>query len=499
MKKILALILCSAMILGLTTSVIASDTEEQPTFVMRVAYDFDNPDPAYVTSTPDIVFANNVYSKLIKYDRAAGEFIGDLAEKWEINEEGTVYTFYLREDAKFQDGTPVKASDVVYSTKRVIDIGYQTVFNTCGLESYEATDDYTVIYTLAAPYSAFLNCLSGFFYIVSEAYVESGKDLSVEPMGSGAYKCESIRSDYEAVLTANEDYYLGAPEIKNVQLRVLKDASAVTAALETGDLSYSVVPFANYESLSSREDLEFYEGYPALVMSGVINTSVGPLADARVRLAMNYAINHQEFMDKVTEGFGEPAYYWLVTALNDMPEYSKTFEYDLDKAKELLAEAGYPDGFDLNVLVYEEAKTDAILFQSQMKNIGINCNLEEVDVGKLVDAIFSGEYEATVMDMGFGSFFDIWTAMIETGGTYNFAVYSNPEIDELVKEARVTTDKEKAEELYTKVLDIYMEDAPYIGLYQFGELRALNITQFKAKTELERDEFFDITTMGYAD
>ncbi|MCR4712339.1 MAG: ABC transporter substrate-binding protein [Clostridia bacterium] len=509
MKKILALLLCLAMVCGLAAcggssapssgGNDASAPAEKEPFVMRVAFDFDNYDPAYVTSTPDMLIAQNVYSKLIKYDRTKGEFYGDLAESWDISEDGTVYTFHLRKDAKFQDGTPVKASDVVYSVTRVNEIGYQTVFAFCGLTNYEATDDNTVAFTLAAPYAAFLDCLTGNFFIVSEAYIEGGKDPAVEPMGSGAYKFESITSGYEVVLSANEDYYLGAPEVKEVHLRVLSDDSATTAAFETGDLSYGVVPFTTYDSLKDREDLYVFEGYPTLSLPLVVNNNVGPLADARVRLALNYAVDREALIENSLEGFGEPAYYWLETHVTGMPDYAKIFEHDVEKAKSLMAEAGYADGFDLKVLITEENKEDAVVLQSQLKEIGINCDIQEGDAGALVGAIFAGDYEAAIVSLGVGSFIDIWTSFLETGGVYNLAGYSNPEVDALLQEARGTMDDAKAAELYTKVFDIYMEDAPYVGLYQYGELHGLNTKKFKAKAELERDELFDITTIGYAD
>ena len=397
MKKLLSLILCAAMVFSLAacgggSSGGGSGSAEKEPFVMRVPFDFDNYDPAYVTSTPDILVAENVYSKLIKYDREKEEFVGDLAESWDISDDGTVYTFHLRQNAMFHDGTPVKASDVVYSVTRVNDIGYQTVFAFCGLADYQATDDYTVVFTLEAPYAAFLDCLSGWFYIVSEAYCEGGKDPGVEPMGSGAYKFESITTGYEVVLSANEDYYLGAPEIKDVRLRVLADESAVTAAFETGDLSYGVVPFSAYETLSKRDDLEIFQGYPTIIMSLLINNASGPLQDARVRQAINYAVDREELVEKCTEGFGERADYWMITAVTDMPDYDKTFAYDPEKAKQLLADAGYPDGFDLNVMISEEGKTDATILQSQLKKVGINVTVDEGDTANLIGRIFSGDY-----------------------------------------------------------------------------------------------------------
>lgn len=474
-----------------------SEETSKPAFVYRLQWDIETLDPHYIVSTPDIVLANNLYSKLLHYVTAEQKFEGDLAESWDISDDGTLYTFHLRKGVKFHDDSELTAKDVVFSTNRVREIGYVPTFDSCGFVSVTALDDYTVQYQLEKPFLPFLNTISWMFYVVSEDYVNAGNDLSEAPCGTGAYQFVEATAGYEVVLKAFDDYYGGKPEIETVSMRVIEDESTVTAGFETGEISYGPISFSSNATLETLDNITITEQDPFLLYCVAINMGQTPFDDVRVRKALNHAVNRQACIDASTEGFGRPAYTFIVSSLLDAPSFDKTYEYDPDLARELLTEAGYPDGFSVVLNLDSEKEKTGIMLKSDLEAVGIALELNIMDSSALVSSIFAKDYELAAISIGVGHVFDNWRGLVEEDAVYNLSGYSNAEINELVAAAPSAESTQKAQEMYSRVMDIAFEDAPYIPIYETGSLSAMN-DAFVAKRPLERDDFTYFSDIGYA-
>lgn len=443
-------------------------------------------DPAAVTAVNDFRILMNVYDGLVRYKSGTLEVEPALATAWEISEDGTEYTFTLREGVTFHDGSPFNAEAVVFNFERMLnedhpyhDTGpFPLAFFFSSVSSVEAVDDLTVKFTLSEPYAPFLSNLAyPTGLIVSPAAVEQhGADFGRNPSGTGAFTFAEWRSNEAVVVEANPDYWDGAPELQAVVFRPITDANTRTAEMLAGgiDMMVEVPPVA----LSQFQDDAFqvFEQAGPHVWFLILNAKEGPFADKRVRQAANYAINKEALVNDVLEGTAEvaagptpPAFAW---AYNEALE---PYPYDPEKAKELIAEAG-AEGAELTFYVTEggSGMLDPVAMgtaiQADLNAVGLDTTIETYEWNTFLGQVNPGlEGKADMAEMAWMNndpdtlpFLALRTEAWPDKGGFNSGYYSNPEVDELLEKARVATDQDERAALYKQMQEIVQEDAPWV-------------------------------------
>lgn len=423
-------------------------------------------DPHRTSVIGDRVVLWQVYNGLMFFDELNGVAECDLAESYEISEDGLVYTFKIRDDAYFHNGDKVKASDVVFSFDRACDPETSAVTSyTAAYDHAEVIDDSTVAIHLSQPYSPFIINSSYIFIISEREVIEQGDKFGsiANTAGAGAYKIDSLDNDVMIGLVANENYYKGVAPIKYVNIYPITDSASGLISFEAGDLDWytpSVLDALRIESEGSA-NVEFMNANHISFTLVNPNGKVEPLHDERVRQAIAYAINKDELNMAAFEGYAGVADYMIDPATNFCaPEGDVVFDYNPELAKELLAEAGYADGVDCGTLLCFQGnyfETLATVVQAQLEAVGINVQLEWVELKTLLDRTKTGDYDVVVFgvsltgDYAFSRrFYHMGEGYIEFGDTEYDVVW----MDEMMDKASACSDP--AERLaINKELDEY--------------------------------------------
>ena len=443
-------------------------------------------DPAAVTAVNDFRILVNLYEGLVKYAPGTLEVAPGLAESWEISEDGTEYTFKLREGVTFHDGTPLTAEAVKFNFDRMLNEDhpfhntgpFPLAFFFSAVEETVAVDDLTVTFKLNGPYAPFLSNLAySPGLIVSKAGVESmGAEFGRNPSGTGPFKFVEWRSNEAVVVEANPDYWDGAPSLQAVVFRPITDANTRTAEMLAGgiDVMVEVPPVALSEFQS--DDYVVVEQAGPHVWFLILNAKEGPFANKLVRQAANYAVNKESLVNDVLEGTAEvaagptpPAFAW---AYNDSLE---PYPYDPDKARELIAEAG-AEGAELTFYVTEggSGMLDPIAMgtaiQADLEAVGFDVTIETYEWNTFLGEVNPGlEGKADMAEMAWMTndpdtlpFLALRTGAWPDAGGFNSGYYSNPEVDTLLEAARVATDQDERAALYQEMQVIVQEDAPWL-------------------------------------
>ena len=443
-------------------------------------------DPAAVTAVNDFRILMNVYDGLVRYREGTLEVEPALATGWTISEDGTEYTFTLREGVTFHDGSAFDAEAVKFNFDRMLnedhpyhDTGpFPLAFFFSAVQAVEAIDPLTVKFTLDAPYAPFLSNLAyPTGLIVSPAAVmEHGAEFGRNPSGTGPFRFSEWRSNEAVVIEANPGYWDGAPALEAVVFRPITDANTRTAEMLAGgiDLMVEVPPVALGQFQG--------EGYTVHEQAGphvwflILNAKEGPFADKRVRQAANYAIDKEAIVNDVLEGTAEvaagptpPAFAW---AYNDSLE---PYPHDPDKARALIAEAG-AEGAELTFYVTEggSGMLDPVAMgtamQADLEAVGFDVTIETYEWNTFLGNVNPGlEGKADMAQMAWMTndpdtlpFLALRTAAWPDAGGFNSGYYSNPEVDALLEAARVATDQDERARLYKEMQAIVQEDAPWV-------------------------------------
>ncbi|HEY5903277.1 MAG TPA: peptide ABC transporter substrate-binding protein [Anaerolineales bacterium] len=439
-------------------------------------------DPATTHTSGD----KRVFSGLVSFDPHLN-LTPDLAETWTVSKDGLTYTFKLRANAKFHDGRPVTAADVIYSWERAASpaLSSDTVLTYLGdivgvkemragqaehVRGLEAVDDHTLKVTIDAPKPYFpLKLTYPTAFVVDKANVESGPEWYRTPNGTGPYKLVEWQPRQRMVYERNEDFYLGAPSIPYVVVNLY--AGDPQRLYESGEVdiagAYSVERFTDPTEPLHNELLTGVELCTGMV---VFDTTRPPFDDVNVRKAFSMAFNRQQYMDVVMEGHALPAIGVLPPGLPGFNIGLKGLPYDPAAARELLKNSKY--GSNLPPIVYTDAGYGsdigadvAALAQMWEQNLGVTITVENWEPSFFVDALYSGRHGQL-----FGSgwcadypdpenFADV---LFHTGSTENTGGYSNPQVDALLDQARVEQDVTRRIELYQQAEQMIVDDAPVL-------------------------------------
>lgn len=460
------------------------------TLVVANGADAKSLDPHATNDASSSRVTVQIYDRLVEQDDNMN-IVPSLAESWE-QPDGMTTIFHLKKGIKFHNGDELKASDVKFSLDRMK--ASPQVSHIIGtVDKIEVIDDYTVKIITSEPFGALLNHLTHpTAAIMSEKAVKAaGDSYGQHPVGTGPYKFVSWQSGDKITLEANPDYFLGVTPIKNVVFRPVTEASNRTIGIETGelDLAYDIEGL-DREKLRNDDSIVFLEE-PSFGIDYIgFNTRKAPFDNVKVRQAIATAINADDFITAVYKGSGEKANSLIGPKVFGYTTEAKAWEYNVEKAKQLLAEAGYPNGFKAKIWINEnvERRDIAIILQAQLKEIGIDLAVETLEWGAYLDGTARGDHELFMLgwvtvtgDADYGLYPLLHSSSF--GGAGNRAFYHNPKVDELLSKARVSINQEERKELYKEVQIIAQEEVPYYVTAYKSQNAALqkNIENFKLK------------------
>ena len=467
--------------------------EVRDTLTIAIGAEPESLDPVNMTSAPAATVGEHVVERLI-YMEEDGSLTPMLATSWEANADSTVWTFQIREGVQFHDGEPLNAAAVAANLQRFVDpeVGAAYAFLLGTVDSIEATGEYELTLTLSQPFAPILAHLShSFIGIVSPAQLEGlAPDETFEiPVGTGPYAMTEWSRGEQITLAANEDYYGDAPGIPNIRFNFIPEPSALVVALETGEADAIMrVPPQDIDRLESNEDIEVvFESSVRQIYIGFNNTRE-PFNDPMVRQALNHAVDKQAIVDGLFDGVFTVADAPVVPAVFGHASVGP-YEYDPDLAREMLAEAGYPDGFDMTIHHptgrYLLDATVAEAVQDMLSEVGVNVTLETREWSSYLEYTSQppeqADYDAfmlgwgtVTLDSDYGLYALLHTRQWNPNGN-NRGFYSNDEVDQLLDAARVETDRERREQLYAEAIAQIWDDAPWIYLYNQGQINANSV------------------------
>ena len=474
MKKRLALLAAACLCMAVSMTSFAADKSD---IVVAVDADVDTLHPTDFSTTVELGVLNQIYDTLLYYSPdGTKDPEPRIAESYEVSDDGLDYTFHLRDDVTFHDGTPVTADDVVFSIELYKASEYQGS-QISMLSSVEATDEHTVVCHLDAPYSPFLQGICSPM-IASKAYYESSEDDFVNnPIGTGPYKFVSRAKGSNIKLEANEDYYRGAPEIKEVTFEVIPDSSTKAIALQTGEVNFAEIDSATKPQLEANPAITIAEVPTSAFSYIAMNTEKEPFNDVKVRQALNYAIDRDNLVAVCYDGEAEVNSNICAKERFGYSDDQFQYTYDPEKAKELLAEAGIETPYDLGeILVAEKYSNLATVIQNDLKAVGLDVTISVKEFNSYISDLQNGSYGITALNMTLEG--DTQTLEMAFTSDYigiaNNARYSDEEMDKLFEQARTETDNDKRAEIFNEIFTKAQDEAIYAVMCNPMTLYAYN-------------------------
>jgi len=483
----------------------------------RDTYDPRSLDPALSTDVPTGRAVAYVFDGLTRFTPDA-KVVPGLARSWDVSADGITYTFHLRSGVKFHDGRPFTANNVVASFQRVLDPATKggrgwPLYPIKGAEDYAASkaktisgmaapNDSTVVITLKEPFSIFPKLLA--MPVTSIIPGSPSADFGQKPIGTGPWKFVEWRHDDYLRFAKNPDYFDGAPKTDSLMARIIPEMSTATAEFEAGNVDVLNVPDEAGKSwqadpgkkklLSSAPALRFW--YVA------INTTRGPLSDVRVRQALNYAVDVNTMLSQVMAGRGSVANGVIPPTLGGAEPSRKGYPHDVNKAKQLLAAAGHPNGIDVELwsATTDQSPRVAQTIQANLAEAGIRAKIVQRDASSMREAARKGQTDLALKEW-WADYPDAENFLYPllhsknkgVGGNVSF--YSNPHFDALVDQAHHEQDESKRNSLYTQADQIEFNDAPMIYLFFYKDMYAVQpwIKGFTVPVVFNGQRWTDVT------
>lgn len=447
---------------------------------LRISDAFSTVDPHNLSLNSDIMLSRQVYEPLY-WINDEGEEIPMLATEYSVSEDGLTWTFQLREGVTFQNGDPLTAQDVVYSYERCFDNAYMQE-KVEAIDSVTAPDDSTVEMHLKYQFSPLMEKIAA-IGIVSQSFAEANMDdqglLGFNACGTGAYSVKEAIPDVSITLEAYSGYWGGEAPIKTLNFEQITDETTAVTAFEAGEIDVMSIPSANWAQISESGQYNTDSRPSNHVVYLIFNTEAAPFDNRELRQAIAYAINREDIIAVAADGLADPATSLATSYMLGYTEDHMTYEYDPEKAKELLAEAGYPDGLDIGSTKtmsgsYFEKVMQVV--QSQLAEIGITSTIEGMDGNSLVEDCITGNF--TLADMGQNLSLDYDFLKTYFNEEYinglNMARVSDSQIQELFEQGASTTDKEERLAIYQEIEDLTQELCAYVPLYNLQTTTAWN-------------------------
>ena len=406
-----------------------------------------------------------------------GEMIPAVAEKYTLSEDGTTYTFTLREGVKFHNGQTVTAEDVVYSINRCAAVpeGQEKplVAAFSAVKSVEALDEKTVAVTIAQRDLEFIS------YMTAAIIPADYENQDTAPVGTGPFRFVSRTPQQDFVMERFEDYW-GAPAwLDKVTYKICENADALVMNLNGGSIDLCA-HLTSAQASQLNQSFQVLEGTMNLVQAIYLNNQAKPFDNQLVRQALCYAIDRQGIMDMVADGHGTAVGSSIYPAFTKyfLPELVDKYPHDVAKAKELLAQAGYPDGFDMTISVpnnYQPHMDTAEVVAEQLREAGINVTIQPVEWSTWLDTIYNGrQFQATVVGVDAANM--TARAMLERFTSdygKNFINYNNPAYDALFQQAINAQDEATQTDLYKQMETMLADTAANVYIQDLCDLVAM--------------------------
>ena len=442
-----------------------------------IAQDLDDsldPHQTVAAGTREVLF--NIFEGLVK-PNSDGEMIPAVAEKYTLSEDGTTYTFTLREGVKFHNGQTVTAEDVVYSINRCAAVpeGQEKplVAAFSAVKSVEALDEKTVAVTIAQRDLEFIS------YMTAAIIPADYENQATAPVGTGPFRFVSRTPQQDFVMERFEDYW-GAPAwLDKVTYKICENADALVMNLNGGSIDLCA-HLTSAQASQLNQSFQVLEGTMNLVQAIYLNNQAKPFDNQLVRQALCYAIDRQGIMDMVADGHGTAVGSSIYPAFTKyfLPELVDKYPHDVAKAKELLAQAGYPDGFDMTISVpnnYQPHMDTAEVVAEQLREAGINVTIQPVEWSTWLDTIYNGrQFQATLVGVDAANM--TARAMLErftSDYAKNFINYSNPAYDALFQQAINATDEATQTDLYKQMETMLADTAANVYIQDLCDLVAM--------------------------
>ena len=483
LARLLALCLCAALTLGCIPAALAETVQYKDTVTLATGTDQNYMD-GQMNNTNDKVL-RTVYSSLVKRN-TQNEIVGDLAESWEVSDDNLTWTFHLRKGVKFHNGKEFTAKDVKASYDRLLNqddpVRYTSTMSF--ITSVTVVDDYTVEMFTQNPSPAMLANLCHRANLILDAdYIEKyGKELGLTAEscnGTGPYVLKQWDMGERMVFESFPDYFEGEAPTKNFIIEIMPEAASRAIALEMGEVdiadgcsSVDVLRFMEDDNDGVSVNFYTYQGLHGFQF----NCANEYLKDTRLRQAVSYAIDRHAIIDALYAPLGE---YCATSPLSEVVWGYYDFgvvEQDQAKAKQLMAEAGYPDGFSFSIMVvetYNQALASAEMIVAQLAEVGITATIEVVDNAGFKSVMgnrsYPGEnfpYGMFIMGFGPGSLDAdeglrrIWVTSPNGNNDNNYGWYSNARVDELLNAAAIEMDEDTRREMYREAMQILYIDDP---------------------------------------
>lgn len=452
----------------------AEDTAAKSDLIVAIQSDPSGLDPHMVTDRAAGIAVENLYNSLFTYTETYGEAAPSLAASYEVSEDGMEYTLHLQEGVKFHSGNPMTSEDVKYSLERIKESGARAN-QLEKVEAIETPDDNTVVITLSTQFAPFLTYLANpLNAIVEKAVVEeNGNDLSNVDAGSGPFALVQWNSGSSVDMEAFGEYWEeGKPQVETLQLKSITDATARATALRNGEIDMIIDAVDQETAVLNSADGVVLESIPGTFWEYVgMNCESEYLKDAKVRQAIAYAVDREAINNAVKMGSATVLKEANIPETHDYYGGDEIYAArDVEKAKELLAEAGYGEGeITLKITAgsdWQYQVDAAQMVKQQLEEIGIQSEISALESGIYFDGLNSGDFDLTVC--GWSGFVDADEYLYDlftTEGAYNQQNYSNTQVDELLEQGRVTTDETERKEIYKEAQKLIAEDAPMAFLY----------------------------------
>ncbi len=448
-------------------------------------------DPVAMTSAPAATVSEHVSQPLI-YMEEDGTLAPLLATDWYANEDGDEWTLELREGVTFHDGEPFNAEAVKANLERFLDpdVGAAYAFLINRIQEMEVVDEHTLRLYLDAPFAPMASHLShSFVAMISPAQIaelDDPDDITDAPIGTGPYRFVEWDRGSSITVEVNEDYWGDIPEIPRVRFNFIEEDSARMVALETGEADVVMrVPPVDADRLAAEPDIDVvYQTSVRQIYIG-FNAQAEPFDDPRVRRAFNYAVDKESIVADILRDNAFVADAPIPDAVFGHTSVGP-YEHDPDRARELLAEAGYEDGISFTLYHptgrYLLDSTIAEAVQAQLAQVGLDASLQTLEWGSYIDMLDTpledAEHEVymlgwgtVTLDADYGLYALLHSSQAPPVGN-NYGFYGHDEVDELLADARVIPDVDQREAMYHEAIELLWEDAPWLFLHNEGQINA---------------------------
>jgi len=456
-----------------TTEATAGEPVQGGHVVVGMTQDLVSLDPHQVTDAGTRGAVFNLYEGLVK-PTASGDIEPAVAEKCVISEDAKTYTFTLRDGVTFHDGSAVTADDVKYSIERYAEIqGESSAFSV--LDKVEIQDEKTIVVTLKESYSEFLPDMASASIIPA-----SNEDPEGNPIGTGPFRFAEYKKGQSLKIEKYDGYWKkGYPYLDSAEFKIVADMDTAYTELSAG-----TIDILNYLTIDQTQalsdDFKIVKGSMMLVHAMFLNNDYEPFKDVKVRQALCYAVDRQAINDFLFGGQSELIGSHMIPALQKYyePAAANLYSYDPEKAKSLLSEAGYGDGFDLEIAVpssYSQHVDSAQIITEQLKAVGINATIKPVEWATWLSDVYGDKkYQATVIGFDGTLAPNDWLKKYCSDAGNNIANFNNPEYDETFNKAYTSVDDSEKAQYYKQCQMILAENAASVYIEDPADFVAVN-------------------------